>query len=143
MDYYLDSCVVVSAFISDANSSSAESWLKSVGTEKLVASDWTVTEIPSGIGRLVRTEVFSTEQGNDVWRHMTTWLEDRCNIENVTRLDMRFAANFQSVWHVGLRAGDALHLAIARRLNCQLITFDKMLAKACTHFDVPFFLLQN
>lgn len=141
MDYYLDSCVIVSAFVPDANSLVAESWFKSAGTAKLIVSDWTITEIPSGIGRLVRAGVFSTEQGNETWQHIANWLVSRCHIESVIRFDLREAANSQSIWHIGLRAGDALHLATARRLDCRLITFDKILTKACSHFNVPFSLL--
>ncbi len=44
--------------------------------------------------------------------------------------DMATAGRILERFELGLRAGDALHLAIARRLREPLVTFDRRLAAA-------------
>jgi uncharacterized protein len=54
----------------------------------------------------------------------------------VSRLDYRIATQFVHRDNTGLRAGDALHLAIAANHGHQLRTLDKTLAKAAESLGV-------
>jgi uncharacterized protein len=142
MAFYLDSCVIVSAFVPDANSAAVDNWLRAYGNQPMIASDWTIAELPSSIGRLVRKTQLSTTDGDATWHKMVDWVEKSCAVETVVSGDFRRAAEFQAHWPLGLRAGDSLHMSVAKRLGAHLITADKILARACLHFEIEQSLLQ-
>lgn len=44
--------------------------------------------------------------------------------------DYQSAATLLRDWRIGLRAGDALHLALAQRHSCVILSLDERLVKA-------------
>jgi predicted nucleic acid-binding protein len=44
--------------------------------------------------------------------------------------DYRNAARLLQNWQLGLRAGDALHLAVSQRHSCVILSLDEKLVKA-------------
>ena len=55
----------------------------------------------------------------------------------VTGYHFRIAAHFVDQHELGLRAGDALHMAVASEQGATLVTRDKMLADAGPALDAP------
>jgi uncharacterized protein len=47
------------------------------------------------------------------------------------------AARIADRYDLGLRGGDALHLAIARDAGCRVATFDKRMSDAALQFGIP------
>jgi hypothetical protein len=56
---------------------------------------------------------------------------------DITASDARPADIYARRFDLGLRAPDALHLAIARRLDATLVTLDRRLATAARELGVP------
>jgi uncharacterized protein len=136
MNYYIDTCVIISAVQVDAHTERICDWLSKRRASELVTSDWTLTETPSALGRLVRMKDISAEAAQTKWRDVQTWLADEFHVETPISSDFRKAAEYQTAWSLGLRAGDALHLAIADRLGITVVTTDYILAQACSHYNV-------
>jgi predicted nucleic acid-binding protein len=56
----------------------------------------------------------------------------------VTTADFILASEFIQQWETGLRAGDALHLAIARNHNIEnLLSLDRKLIDAARQLNIP------
>ncbi|MBV9375949.1 MAG: VapC toxin family PIN domain ribonuclease, partial [Alphaproteobacteria bacterium] len=66
----------------------------------------------------------------DAWRAAATSAAD------VHAADARLAYIYVRRFDLGLRAPDALHLAIARRLDATLVTLDRRLAIAANQLGV-------
>jgi hypothetical protein len=66
----------------------------------------------------------------EAWRALATSSAD------LHAADARLAYVFIRRFELGLRAPDAVHLAMARRLDATLVTFDRRLARAEAAFGV-------
>jgi uncharacterized protein len=132
---YLDTSVVLSLFVVDAHSLRATTWVRR-GVE-IVFSDWTLTEFTSAIatagraGRVPSPMRAAAEQG------VNRWVARRGAALAVLSDDVRQARALINSTSQALRAGDALHLAIALRAGCPLATFDNAMRRAATDFGVP------
>lgn len=127
MSVYLDTSVIVSLFAADEHSARAEAWL--MQGHELVVSQWVAAEFSSALslqkrrGRLTAEDVQIAEQSFD------RLLESEFRVEPVVSADIVRARNLV-VQHEGLRAPDALHLAIVERIGEVLATFDQVLERA-------------
>jgi uncharacterized protein len=136
MVFYLDTCVILSAVQADAHSENVDAWLNVRRTSELVTSVWMLTEAASALGRLVRMNDLTPEAAMEKYRDIQIWLADGFHVEDATPSDFSAAAERQTTWSLGLRAGDALHLAVAARIGAILVTTDDTLARACVHHNV-------
>ncbi len=107
----------------------AETWLAEHASGGLAISRWTETEIASALARKQRSDridVAGRLRGVELWRALS---------KSVTRVeivpdDFSRAACLVDSGARGLRASDALHLAIMLRLELELATYDRDLAEA-------------
>jgi uncharacterized protein len=136
MIYYLDTCVILSAVQRDGYSENVDAWLEPRRTSELVTSAWAFTEAVSALGRLVRMNELSPEAAFAKYRDIESWLTDEFHVEAVLAVDFSTAAERQTHWSLGLRAGDAVHLAVAARIGATLVTTDHALEQACVHYNV-------
>ena len=65
------------------------------------------------------------------------WIAAEANLVDVEGADVRLAARFVRRFDLMLRAPDALHLAMCRRLNATIATLDRRLAVAAQALDIP------
>jgi uncharacterized protein len=137
LTYYLDTCIIISAFYQDMNSQSVLAWLEKVENTSLCSSDWVYTEAPSSLGRNVRDDRLAPVDADRIWQRMSRWLHTDCTLEPVQTDDFKRAAELQTSWQLGLRTGDALHAAICERLKLPLVTHDKKFAAAARKLNVP------
>jgi uncharacterized protein len=136
MAFYLDTCVILSAIQRDAYSDSVDVWLHERRTSELVTSEWSLAEAASALGRLVRMNDLTPAAAMAKYQDIQIWLADEFHVEAVGGADFITAAERQTIWSLGLRAGDALHLAVAARIGAILVTNDQTLARACDHYNV-------
>ena len=78
------------------------------------------------IGRLQATDGAACLSDFDVWRAAMT------RHAEIHAVDVRLAAAYVRRFDLGLRAPDALHLAIARRLDIALVTLDRRMMAAAS-----------
>lgn len=125
---YLDASVVVSVFLPDVHTSRVVAWLGAV-TEAPALSHWTITEFSSAAARQERMGRIGPDRRSAAEQNFDAWL---LVVEQapVLRADFELARDLVRRGHPRLRAADALHLAIARRLGARLATLDVVMAEA-------------
>jgi uncharacterized protein len=134
---YFDTSVLGALFLNEPQSGDVISWMALQEPGNFAVSSWVLAEMPSMLGRRVRNALYTAEQAHIVHARISAWLENHCLTESVQELDFRRAATYQLNWHLGLRAGDALHLAICDRLGIVMVTLDRKLVEAAGILNIP------
>lgn len=137
---YLDTALIVAALTSEAATDRAQTWFQNRGRDVLVVSAWVATEFAAAIAVKVRVGELSETLRDEAESGYRALQDSLVQLEIVSPHYAR-AAQLARVHRAGLRAGDALHLAIALASNATLCTLDKRFARACEHFAAPFELV--
>lgn len=130
MNVYPDASLLVSAYVQEVASESAERWLRSLGVGQLATSAWRVTEVASGLAKKVRVGALSALDSERTFGVVTIMLSHSAMVLPVEQRHFDIAAGFVLRSRVALRAGDALHLAIASEAAAELVTLDRKMAEA-------------
>ena len=125
--FYLDTSVLVAWFFNEPNSVRARAWLKDNQASQLAISDWVTTEFSSALSVKLRNRQIDVSQRLRVLAGLSTLSSTSFIICPVTRSEFTRAAFFADQHLSGLRAGDALHLAIASVNDATLVTLDRRL----------------
>jgi uncharacterized protein len=96
--------------------------------EIVVVSDFGVAEFSSAVGRRVRTRDLTREDGQLAFSNLDTWVARSASQAEVTTADIDAATRILRRLDVNLRTADAIHTAIARRLEATLVTLDRSMA---------------
>ncbi|HTV68641.1 MAG TPA: type II toxin-antitoxin system VapC family toxin [Rhizobiaceae bacterium] len=139
---YVDTSVMVAAIIPEQASERVRGWLEKQSADDLSVSDWTVTEFSSALSIKMRSGRLAIDDRNTVLEAFSRIVEESFERFRVERADFTAAARFAERHDLGLRAGDALHVAIAIANGTRLATLDKTLAKAATAAGVNCILLK-
>jgi uncharacterized protein len=110
---YLDTSVLVPLFVPEPQTASIRQWAAAHAAEALIISDWTLVEFASAVGMKVRQKTLKPAQAQQACRLMNQLAEDSLQVVVPTRAAYSRAAEFLGNPVLGLRAGDALHLAVA------------------------------
>jgi uncharacterized protein len=110
---YLDTSVLVPLFLPEPVSDRMQRWIERHAGELLSISEWTLTEFASALGLKVRTKQIQPDQARDAQSLLEKLAAQSFQVHVPTREDYVRAATFLGEHALGLRAGDALHLAIA------------------------------
>lgn len=127
---YLDTSFLVAAFTNEIKTSVVQQWLAAQVTAELAISRWVVTEFSSALSLKLRTrQVAAAERINALADFETLWTKS-LTLLPVTDANFSTAARFADQHDLGLRAGDALHLAICADRRATLHTLDRRMADA-------------
>ena len=133
---YLDTSLLVAAMAREGRTAAVQDWLSEQAAGSLAISDWVITEFSSALSVKLKTGQLTVKQRADALALFTSLAEENFVCLTITQRDFHTAARFADQYQVGLRAGDALHLATAAGHGARLVTLDKGLAKAADSIGV-------
>ncbi len=117
---YVDTSALVPVFIREPKSEAVIGWLESSG-ERLAISEWSLVEFASAAAIKVRTGHAAANLAKQAIARVQKFAQKHCTVAVPGREEFRRAAELAGDDALKLRAGDALHLAIAASLSAQAI----------------------
>jgi len=129
---YLDASALIPLFITESRTVDAESALRG---RVPVVSDLAIAEFSAGIARRLRMRDIDEADALTVFANFDAWVAS-ARRETVTAEDLLDAITLVRRFDLGLRTPDALNLAIAKRCNASVLTFDDQMARAAQSLDL-------
>ena len=134
---YVDTSVLVALFTNEATAERIANWVAEE-TRPLVSGDWCVTEFASALALKQRTSQITSRQGNAAWKVFGQFCEGHLRLLPLDRDVFSQAAHLVRNSKNGLRAGHALHLALALRVKAvAFFTLDVRLAESAGQRKLP------
>jgi uncharacterized protein len=128
---YLDTSVLVAAITNERDTAAAQRCLASAAADEVVAiSDWVLTEVASALSAKVRMRALSAIDRRRAAEAFELMVARSFTTLPVTSAAFAAAAVFAEQHRSGIRAGDALHLAVAAAAGATVHTLDKGLVRS-------------
>ena len=137
MNVYCDTSLLVAAIAPEAATRRVHEWLERQDAGSLLISDWTITEFASALAIKLRAGELDRDQHAEAHAAWTSLRNSSLVILPVEPTDFATAAVYVERADLGLRAGDALHLAVAAGEGCALATLDRVQGKAAVKLGIP------
>lgn len=141
MTLYLETSVLFAALTAEADTGRVQAWLTAQDADDLAISDWLATEFSSALSTKLRTGQIETRHRARALAAFAQLCAESFAVLPVSGGQFRTAARFADQHVLGLRAGDALHLAICAEHGATLCTLDQHLADAGPAVGVPTLLV--
>lgn len=138
---YVDTSVLVAALTREAQTARMQNWLAGQAAGALAISMWVITEFSAALSIKLRTGDIDEAHRANALAAFALFCEESFTILGVSALNFRAAALFADQAQAGLRAGDALHLAICAERGAELCTLDRRLSAAGPALGIKTLLL--
>jgi predicted nucleic acid-binding protein len=135
---YLDTSFVAPLVIAEESSEAIEATIMKVKPGELATGLWTQIELASLVARKLRMGELSATDADAVRRECKKILDESFKMLLPTAADFATATTFLEIPKTGLRAGDAMHLAIAANHGARKIwSLDQGFIKAGKLLKLP------
>jgi predicted nucleic acid-binding protein len=136
--FYFDTSFIAPLILPEATSDRIEKFIQKLPVGELAVSHWTQVEFSSLLARRVRMKELTRAQAGEAMAMFSHLLTNSYHLIIPGVNDYDLATHFLRLDHSGLRAGDALHLAIAKNHSMeQFYTLDKNLVKTALELNIP------
>jgi hypothetical protein len=136
LNAYLDASTFFSQFVVDAHTPRLMRWLPGA-RGRIVFSEWTLAGFSSALAVATRMGRLGADEQDKIEGTVDRWLMTVPPPHSMAPGEAETARRFIRATSLPLRAGDALHLAIADRLGLALATFDERMAAAAADLGIP------
>lgn len=133
---YVDTSILVAALTNEARTAEVQDWLAEQQAGELSISDWVMTECSAALSMKLRTGQLQVAERAEALAVFAEMVDASFHVLPVTGTDFRVAARFADQHPLGLRAGDALHLAVAASRGVRIRALDKSLVSAAEALGV-------
>jgi len=127
LSLYLDASALLPLFIEEARTNQAHTSLRG---NVLIISDFAVAEFSAGVARRTRAGEIDESDAVRVFAALDAWTLNAARRETLTPGDVKVAISLVRRLDLGLRAPDAVNIAIAQRCAATLLTFDEKMARS-------------
>jgi predicted nucleic acid-binding protein len=135
---YFDTSFIVPLFLPEATSSEIERFFGSRRSEQIAISQWTCVEFSSALALAVRTKRVDAHSAAAAETEFDAVIAETFLVLPTRAKDFELGRDYMRQYSVGLRAGDALHLAIAANHQADAIyTLDHVMHKAGRRLGLP------
>ncbi|HEU5018748.1 MAG TPA: type II toxin-antitoxin system VapC family toxin [Pseudolabrys sp.] len=134
---YFDTSFLIPLVLEEPTSAQIEQFMQSRADDELGASHWTRAEISSALARTVRMGLLDEDSALEADSKLDEVLSNSFTLLLPDLEDFELCKRYLSHYESGLRAGDALHLAIANNRGATAIySLDKKLSEAGRRFGL-------
>jgi len=135
---YFDTSFLMPLVRLEPTTKEVERFLRRAPQTQLWTSQWTRVEFCSGIARDVRMKVITPTDARVAIADFESKISPAFALFSIAAPDCELARDFLRHYETGLRAGDALHLAIAKNNNAQAIySLDDKMIRAGKMLGLP------
>ena len=128
---YFDTSFLAPLVLPEATSDAIAEYVRGLPAEQFTVSHWTRVEFSSLIAREVRMGGLDAEAAAQADARFESMVDESFAVILPNADDFNLAKEYLGHYETGLRAGDALHLAIAGNRRAEVIySLDKSLLKA-------------
>jgi predicted nucleic acid-binding protein len=119
--------VLVALFANDSLTNRADTYLRAHPAE-LIVSDFAAAEFVSAFARRVRMGLLTADEARAAFSTFDAWTAREAAPVQIAAADVATAAAFLRPLDLSLRTPDAIHVAIAQRIDAELLMFDNQMA---------------
>lgn len=134
--FYLDTSVFVTAMTPESGRRRVRTWLLEHQADSFI-SGWVITEFASALSLKNRHARLSGDDQLLALAQFDRYVDEAAEVLAIGIADFRLAATFCADPDTGLRAGDALHLAVCAAHGLTIVTRDRSMASAATGLGMP------
>jgi uncharacterized protein len=136
LSVYFDASIIVALLLRDDDfNSRAEAFVRQHRPSPVV-SDLASVEFASALARRVRMKDISANEARKAFQAFDSWKSAGVSLAHVAAPEFSVAEKSLRRLDLALRSGDAIHIALARRLGAALATFDEKMAASAKALGV-------
>jgi len=133
---YLDTSALLPLFVRESSSDQVQAALAALANREPAISDWVLLEFNSAIAARVRSGSLDRREGSEAIRKCENLADASFVICSIVSDDIAAARVYVEDFPSGLRAADAVHLAVAHRYSASLLTMDRVQARAARRLGI-------
>lgn len=135
---YFDTSFLAPLVLPEATSEAIAGFVAGLPAGELAVSDWTCVEFASLLGREVRMGGLTAEEASRAADRFQAMVDASFAVLIPSAAEFTLARTYLGDHGSGLRAGDALHLGIAKGRKARIVySLDKTLLRAGRRLGIP------